>query len=75
MSDRTKTFNLTNFSPIGFKKPNYPTQYCLLCRGYLTEVCNTCSEHSREVCPVINNNDTYYHSHCFNFMNSTKPTN
>ena len=69
MSD-TRTFKLTRFSPIGFKVENYPVQFCSLCRGYLTEVCSTCMEKSNEKCDVINSGESYYHNHCFTFMNS-----
>lgn len=70
----TKTFKLTNFSPIGFKVVNYPVQFCSLCRGYLSEVCNTCTERKSEVCNVINSEGSYYHNHCYQFMNSTSKT-
>ena len=74
MSD-TQIFKLINFSPIGFKKPNYPVQYCSLCRGYLTDVCTSCIENHRENCVVVNYNDVYYHQHCYNFMNNPASNN
>jgi len=66
----TRTFKLTNLSPIGFKVVNYPTQYCCLCRGYLTEVCNTCMERGSENCNIVKSDGSYYHQHCLAFMNS-----
>lgn len=66
----TRTFKLVKFSPIGFKVPNYPVQYCLLCRGYLTDVCSNCMETSNENCSIINKDGLYYHNHCFTFVNS-----
>ena len=66
----TRTFKLTNFSPIGFKQVNYPTQFCSLCRGYLTDVCSVCMEKNEEKCNVTNQNGSYYHSHCYTFMNA-----
>lgn len=66
------TFKLINFSPIGFKYPNYPVKICLLCRGSLIEVCNRCSEKGEEKCNVMNLDNAYYHQHCYNFINDTK---
>ena len=68
MEDK-RTFKLVNFSPIGFKMINYPVQFCSLCRGYLTEVCNTCTENNCEKCDVIQADDSYYHVHCYKFVN------
>lgn len=69
-----RIFKLTSFSPIGFMKPNYPVKFCSLCRGYLVEVCNECLEKHHEVCEVINQENTYYHKHCYSLMNSTNKT-
>lgn len=66
----SKIFKLTNFSPVGFKVMNYPVQFCPLCRGYLTEPCNMCMEKKNDNCPVINNDESFYHNHCYAFMNS-----
>ena len=68
MEDK-RTFKLINFTPIGFKVINYPVQYCSLCRGYLTDVCNTCSETNCEICDVIQADGSYYHVHCYKFVN------
>lgn len=70
MSSNTRVFEMVSFSPIGFKIVNYPVSYCPLCRGYLTELCNICIENENENCDVINNDGTYYHNHCYKFMNS-----
>lgn len=67
-----KTFKLTNFSPIGLKIVNYPVQFCSLCRGYLTEVCNICMENNSENCAVVNIDNTFYHDHCYKFMDCGK---
>jgi hypothetical protein len=65
-----KIFKLTNFSPIGFKVMNYPVQFCSLCRGYLTEPCSICMEKRNENCTVLDNDGSFYHNHCYIFMNS-----
>lgn len=70
-----KIFKMVSFSPIGFKMINYPTQFCLLCRGHLNEVCSVCMENRSEKCNIINDNDSYYHNHCFILMNSKKTNN
>ena len=66
----TRIFKLTNLSPIGFKTVNYPVKFCSLCRGYLTEVCSTCIEKGEEKCTVTNHDGSYYHTHCYSFMNT-----
>lgn len=58
-------FKLVSFSPVGFKKINYPIQFCQLCKGSLTEVCGTCFENENDCCEVINVEDTYLHDHCY----------
>lgn len=70
MSTNENIFVLTNFSPIGFKKINYPVQYCPLCRGFLTDVCQQCVDRKSEKCNVINSDGAYYHHHCFTFLNN-----
>jgi hypothetical protein len=70
MSD--KIFTLTNFSPIGFKQVNYPVQYCAICRGCLVDVCSTCVEKKSEICNVINADGSFYHHHCYNFVDKPK---
>lgn len=67
-----KIFNLIDFSPIGFKKINYPVQYCCICRGYLTDVCSICMENKSDVCDVINTDNNYYHHHCFAIQKQNK---
>ena len=66
----TGIFKLKNFSPIGFKIPNYPSQYCPLCRGYLIDVCNICIEKKCETCNVIDIKGTFYHDHCHKFIDN-----
>ncbi len=61
-----KVFKIVSFSPIGFKKNNYPVPYCSYCRGYLDNVCYKCIEQKCEICKVANKNETYYHIHCAN---------
>lgn len=69
MSENKNIFVLTNFSPIGFKKNNYPVQYCLLCRGFLSDICEKCVENKCEKCNIINSEGAYYHYHCFSHLN------
>jgi len=64
----TRVFKLTNFSPIGFKLMNYPVTNCSVCRGLLHDVCHTCEDLDREICPVTNQNELYYHTHCYTFI-------
>ena len=61
-------FKLVNFSPVGFKQINYPTAYCLLCRGYLTEICDSCTKYNRDECHVLEKDGSYYHMHCYNII-------
>lgn len=78
MSTTTNIFKLTSFSPVGIKQPNYPVQFCCLCRGHLHEVCSQCMEKNNEECAVTKDNDTenYYHEHCYTLINRTnKPLN
>ena len=65
-----KIFTLTNFTPIGFKEVNYPVQFCYLCRGRLTDVCSLCIERDSDICNVINNDDSYYHFHCYSLIDT-----
>lgn len=62
-------FKLTNIMPIAFKMPNYPVKICLLCRGPLIEPCNNCTERGTDKCAVMEDNGSYYHTHCYNFLN------
>lgn len=81
----TRIFKLKNFTPVGFKQPNYPVKICPLCRGNLTNVCTFCAEKNLEKCNVLcydssggtngvpGTNGVYYHVHCYSFMvNSNK---
>jgi len=61
-------FKLVKFCPVGFYAPNYPVAFCSLCRGKLTDVCSTCYENNCEICRVINNDDNYYHQHCYQLL-------
>ena len=68
----TPIFKLINFSPVGFRQPNYPTSYCSLCRGYLSDICHTCNDNNIDTCLIIENDHSFYHKHCFDFMKDTK---
>ena len=72
-------FSLINFTPVGFKEPCYPVQYCCLCRGKLNDVCSTCLENLNQYvnCNVLKVEDNYYHSHCYIILRTTesKPVN
>ena len=65
-------FKLISLNPVGFKKPNYPTPYCSLCRGYLDKPCNNCTKVNNEKCPVYEKDNIYYHNHCYVFINGVK---
>ena len=65
-----RVFRMVNFSPVGLKMVNYPVQYCGLCRGYLTEPCSNCLEKGDDKCTVTNQEESYYHTHCYTFMNA-----
>ena len=65
-----RVFKLVDFSPVGFKVMNYPVQFCSLCRGYLSDPCSNCIENNNDKCTVTNQNNSYYHTHCFTFMNA-----
>ncbi len=65
-----KIFTLTNLTPIGFRQVNYPVQYCTICRGCLVDICSICIEKGSQVCNVINTDGSFYHYHCYNFINA-----
>ena len=69
---KNKIFTMTNFTPIGYKIPNYPVKICLICRADLVDVCAKCSLKNENECEIIKNDDNYYHAHCCNLMKTKK---
>lgn len=61
-------FKFIDFSPIGFKENNYPVQLCSICKGELNEICHFCLENGQKECVVTNNNNDYYHTHCYSAL-------
>uniref|UniRef100_A0A6C0LRA5 Uncharacterized protein n=1 Tax=viral metagenome TaxID=1070528 RepID=A0A6C0LRA5_9ZZZZ len=65
-------FKLKQLSPIGLKEFNYPVKTCLICRGLLNDACYQCTSKLQTDCNVINIDNSFYHYHCYNFIEKVK---
>ncbi|BCS83408.1 hypothetical protein QLL95_gp0715 [Cotonvirus japonicus] len=62
-TQKSPQFKLVSFTPVGYKVINYPTKYCVLCKGELVNPCSVCPSDSSD-CGITNKDEAYYHIHC-----------